>query len=148
MKNIGGKMKIDKNFLLESILKDIPINIWDDYLDDEDYKMSDEAKLDRIKNVEKVLGEFETYAYVESDEVSVDIQKKALTLVGDYMKANNYNVELVKKEKPKDYMEIGWQYQLKIKGLSHENREKLVKDLGKMNLKVNGDVPLRIYSES
>jgi len=148
MKNIGGKMKIDKNFLLESILKDIPINIWDDYLDDEDYKMSDEAKLDRIKNVEKVLGEFETYAYVESDEVSVDIQKKALALVGDYMKANNYNVELVKKEKPKDYMEIGWQYQLKIKGLSHENREKLVKDLKKMNLKVNGDVPLRIYSES
>jgi hypothetical protein len=148
MKNIGGKMKIDKNFLLESILKEIPINIWDDYLDDEDYKISDEAKLDRMKNVEKALGEFETYAYVESDEISVDIQKKALTLIGEYMKANNYNVELIKKEKPKDYMEIGWRYQLNIKGLSHENREKLVKDLEKMNLKINGDIPLRIYSES
>lgn len=139
-------MKLTKTFLLEStVLNEIPINIWDDYVDDESIqkKTYNPNIQDDISKMPMGEGQ-DTYAYVESFDISLDVEKEALSLLGSFMNANNCKTELVKNKKEN---EAGWRYELKIYSLTHKKRKEIVADLKKANLKVDG-VPLRIYSES
>jgi len=124
----------------------IPVNIWDDYLDQEDG------------------GDGNTYAYVESSDFSLDEEQKALELLRNHL--SNFvdagivlkmhlhdplegQEEEIKKQLIQKHGETIWkpQWKLLFQGLSHETREKWVEELNNAKLKFN-DIPFQIYSES
>jgi hypothetical protein len=128
------------------ILKTIPVNIWDDYYDD---GYEDEGEVQ------------ETYAYVETDEVSEEDCQAILVLLNKTIEkllkpSSKVQREVVFYDSAKDYPNlIGTEHehflfkrwQLNFTYLTHREREALVEDLEKQNLSYN-NIPLKIYSES
>lgn len=129
----------------KKVIERIPINIWDDYYE-EGYIPEGEIQ--------------ETYIYVEDSDLSNDLIKKCLEILLDYMN-NNLKLDGVKMwleyfdSKVKYPSLIGSEYEkyaferweIKVQHLTHERREKLVKELEKANLEIDG-IPFEIYSES
>lgn len=116
----------------------VPINIWDDYLSDE--------------NVSEGLSQ-KTYAYVESDKIPLEDQMKYLAYLMDYImqRAHLVSVGMTLKLVLYDSKEVYpnlpdnmhfKRWEIKFEGLTHEMRERYVKELN------NGDMPFDIYSES
>ena len=137
-------MKIFKEWLLSesSDLKEIPINIWDDYLDAE--SQPENPIPETGTKVASYEGD-DTHAYVESSDISLEVEKEALSLLSSYMNANGCTTQVVKS--PMESKEAGWRYQLKIYNMSHDKRKEIVSDLKGGKLKVDG-IRLNIYSES
>ena len=98
----------------------IPINIWDDYWDDETGKVQ------------------ETNAYVEDYEGFTDEDKAKIM---SYFFGVLATLDLGKAE----FNQVG--DRIEFVGLTHERRVKLVEELEKMKLSYN-NLPLSIYSES
>lgn len=119
-----------------NIIKEIPINIWDDYKDGSD------------KINANVIEPEETYAYVEAGELSPKYQKKALDLVAEFMKANNIDATVVKVKKTVELDGVGWRWEVKILGMSQEKRRNIVAALKRAKLVIDDGTPLNIYSES
>lgn len=126
-------------------MKQININIWDDYYDD-----------GYVPDGEKQ----ETYAYVECD-LSHEDSKMVLELIKteiEQLALPGWNLELSVEfyDSAKVYPNlVGTEHayclykrwQLEIKNLTHENREYLVEELGKKKLSYS-DMPIVVYSES
>lgn len=119
-----------------NIIKEIPINIWDDNKDGSD------------KINANVIEPEETYAYVEAGELSPKYQKKALDLVAEFMKANNIDATVVKVKKTVELDGVGWRWEVKILGMSQEKRRNIVAALKRAKLVIDDGTPLNIYSES
>lgn len=108
-------------------IKRIPINIWDDYFEDE---YIPEGKTQK------------THIYVEDYDISFEKHKDYLQQLLDYMQT--------KLELPG--VEFSFSYssdhaQIYVEYLTHERREKLVKELNSAKLIADG-VQFDIYSES
>jgi hypothetical protein len=131
-------------------LKQIPINIWDDFHDDE---YVPEGKIQ------------ETFAYVEDYDIPDNNHKEILQIMLDYIKLNitlkDVELDLIfydskngdDEETVKKCIEVYGEkffykrYEIKFKYLTHEQLDMLVKELNKANLIYN-DIPFYIYSES
>lgn len=126
-------------------MKQINVNIWDDYHDDE-YVPEGEKQ--------------ETYAYVECDLNQNDCEK-VLNLIKveiEQLSQPSWNlklsVEFYDSEKVYPNL-VGTEHafclykrwQLEIKNLTHEDREYLVEELGKKKLSYS-NIPIVVYSES
>lgn len=123
----------------------IPINIWDDYLDQEDGERGD------------------THAYVESSDIKPEEQKKALELIKNHLELSQEEIKAhVRLHDPTEGMDVQqrdklireygakmWepQWRLEFEGLSHPTREKCVELLNQAELQLQ-NIPLQIYSES
>ena len=133
-----------------SQLESIPVNIWDDYLEeDEDGSVPEGEKQ-------------ETNIYIEADitELAEEKSKEYLEYLLNYMK-ENLNLDGVKMEmffyvgRDKYPNLVGTEYEnclfdrweIKVENLTHERRYKLVEELEEANLYVEG-IPFEIYSES
>lgn len=111
-------------------LKIIPINIWDDYYDDE-----------HVPEGEKQ----ETYVYIEENDCLAKTEKEEiltqlLSYIEKNIKLNGVKFSL-KWETDMDRHEIS------IENITHVQREELVEILQKANLFYH-DIPFEIYSES
>lgn len=126
-------------------MKQINVNIWDDYHDD-GYVPEGEKQ--------------ETYAYVECDLNQNDCEK-VLNLIKveiEQVSQPSWNlklsVEFYDSEKVYPNL-VGTEHafclykrwQLEIKNLTHEDREYLVEELGKKKLSYS-NIPIVVYSES
>jgi len=128
-------------------MKRIPINIWDDFWEDDHIP---EGKIQ------------ETFAYVEDDSISHDERKQYLDAIHDYM--NNYlnlrrdgvEMEMFFYESAKKYPQwVGTdmenmlfdRWELRIKNLTHKRLYYLVEELNEADFEIGG-VPFDIYSES
>lgn len=126
-------------------LECIPINIWDDFYDD-DY-MPEGKKL-------------ETYIYVENTDIPQEKRKEYLEVLLNYINKNlNTNkiklwMELYESRKKHQNL-IGTEYEcmlferweIKLEGLTHERLYEWMKVLKNVDIKVDG-IPFHIYSES
>lgn len=105
-------------------MKDIGYNIWDDYYDD-GFVPQGEVQ--------------ETHGYVEEFDVLTEKDKSA---IGDLIHAFLLTLDLTGVEVTK-----GGNGDIRFKHMTHERREKLVKELKASGLKYN-DTPIKFYSES
>lgn len=124
----------------------ISVNIWDDYYDD---GYEPEGKVQ------------ETYAYVESGDVSEQDCQAILVLLNDTIEklikpSSKVKREIVFYDSAKTYPNlVGTEHehflfkrwQINFTHLTHREREALVDQLEKQNLSYN-NIPLNIYSES
>lgn len=114
----------------EEKIKNIPINIWDDFADD------DSAEDGEIQ---------ETFAYVEDDSIHQDDARKFLDAVYDYM------VDYLKIKDDRVEVEVKFslmdRWQIEFKNLTHKRLDRLVKELNKASFEFEG-IPFKIYSES
>lgn len=126
-------------------LEFIPINIWDDFWDD-NYIPEGETQ--------------ETYIYVEDSDLSHEIRYDALQVLMKYI-AHNIHLEGVRLElkfhdSTLEYpnlvgTEHEWclykRWEIKVENLTHKRLDVLVRELEAAKLELKG-VPLLIYSES
>lgn len=125
--------------------KTIPINIWDDYWEDDNIP---EGEIQ------------ETYIYVEDHEMSLEDRKKYLEFILDYVnkhiKLPGVKMWLELYESIKKYPQfVGTElecmlfdrWEIKIQHLSHEKRFYLGIALERAKLKCDG-MEFRVYSES
>ena len=124
----------------------IPINIWDDYYED-DYVPKDE-----IQN---------TYIYVEDKDLSLEFKKECLEVILNYIdkhiKLKGVNMWLELFESKKKYPNLVGnpdaekmffdRWEIKVEHMTHKQREVLVEMLNDAELSLN-DIPFNIYSES
>ena len=126
-------------------IKRIPINIWDDYYED-DYIPKDKKQ--------------ETYIYVEDTDISLEKRKECLMLLYEYMtsKLDLRNIKMnlffcdSKVKYPKligpEYEYLHFQrWEIRLENLTHKRRFKLVNELNNAKLSIDG-IPFEIYSES
>jgi|SRR5574344_1250043 hypothetical protein len=126
-------------------IKRIPINIWDDYYED-DYIPKDKKQ--------------ETYIYVEDTDISLEKRKECLMLLYEYMtsKLDLKNIKMnlffydSKVKYPKligpEYEYLHFQrWEIRLENLTHKRRFKLVDELNNAKLSIDG-IPFEIYSES
>jgi hypothetical protein len=121
-------------------MKPIPINIWDDYHEDGHIP---EGEIQ------------ETYIYVEDYNIPHDSCRYVLDRFMKFIKNNlRYdNVEMRlefydSKVKYPDYPGLHYQrWEIKVKHLTHQQREYIVDILYGVNLNLDG-IPIRVYSES
>ena len=126
-------------------LKTIPINIWDDFYDDED-----------IPHGEKQ----ETYIYVEGTDLPHETQKEFLEILLKYI-TDNLELDGVKmwmffyvsKDKYPNLVgtENEWclfdRWEIRVQNLTHERLYQLIEEIKEANISVEG-IPFDIYSES
>ena len=126
-------------------LERIPINIWDDFYDDEN-----------IPNGEKQ----ETYIYVEGTDLPHEKQKACLETLLKYI-TNNLELDGVKmwmffyisKYKYPNLVgtEMEWclfdRWEIRVENLTHERLYQLIEEIKEANISVDG-IPFDIYSES
>jgi len=157
--NVPDISKITPLKLTESAsnLKEIPINIWDDYLDYEEGFPRTKKKAMKIPEDE--YGVPLTYAYVEAEEITPVIQKQALTILRDFIVKQGISCQLEKVEKKfidinnirkdKD-THINFRFELKII-ITYKELDKLMTLIRKEKLYLEDmghKIPLNIYSES
>jgi hypothetical protein len=123
----------------------ISVNIWDDFYDD-GYVPDGEIQ--------------ETYAYIEDDNLTDNVQKECLALLIKYIKKTtlfpNDDIELSFYDSAKVYPNlVGTEHeyclykrwQIQFKSLTHSKLDDLVEQLNKASIHHAG-VSLKIYSES
>lgn len=109
--------------------KNIPINIWDDFADDD---FLDDGEVQ------------ETFAYVENDEIPNEYAQQFLDAIHDYavdyLKIKDDGVDSQVK-----FSLMRWE--IEFKNLTHDRLGRLVKELNEANFEFEG-IPFKIYSES
>lgn len=132
------------NLGLQTEIKTIPVNIWDDYWED-----------DYIPEGEKQ----ETYIYIEDSVLSHEKRKECLEILLDRINKipnlDSVSFELKfydSKEKypdiPEDYHNFHFKrWEIRVENLTHKLKYKLESELNEANLKCDG-LPFIIYSES
>lgn len=128
----------------------IPINIWDDFYED-NFVPENEIQ--------------QTYAYVEDSDIPHEIQEQYLKFLLNFIQSNidlndckmslefhdskndydNETVERCINHYGENFFYKRWE--IKFKGITHEQLDKLVEELRKANLRFN-ELPFNIYSES
>lgn len=119
--------------------KYIPINIWDDFWDD-GYVPKNQTQ--------------STYAYVESDDFTLEQEKKAMLLLCSIIKESKLLDESLYKIKIKTFQNE-WtnngkpyeRYEVIFKNITHEKLNKLMKILTSKKHTIDG-IPIKFYSES
>jgi len=123
----------------------IPINIWDDFYED-GYVLEGEKQ--------------ETYIYVESSEIDLDTQKKALKILLEHVKTQislpGVKMWMEFNDSKKKYpslvgTEHEWclfqRWEIRVENLTHKRLHGLLKELRQAKLSL-GDAQFNIYSES
>ncbi len=116
---------VEATFKKDDIMKTeyIPFNIWDDYHDDGYVPEGDTQK---------------TYGYVEEyDDITEDEKELISEVIYNYIKTLDMTGVVFKKAGE----DIDFEH------LTHERREKLIKELQSSGLQFNG-IPINFYSES
>lgn len=153
LEHLGYEVEIKSTYNGEEDEIDyIPINIWDDYYED-DYVPEGEKQ--------------ETYIYVEDTGIEQDKRRCILEIFLNYLNNNikldkdNVKLELYFHDTINDYSEdvvkraienygetfFFKRWEIKVEGLTHKRLHKLLKQLEKSNLSFENK-PFHIYSES
>lgn len=126
----------------------IPINIWDDYYEEnEDGTMPEGEKQ-------------ETYIYVEDSDISHEIRKecleKLLNGMQEKIKLDGVNMWMFYYDSKLKYPQLvgtenEWclfeRWEIRVEGLTHKRKDELIDELNNLNLSIN-NIPFEIYSES